>query len=84
MVRTLYATVAVLVVLAGCGALLGGGSPDAPQHTVSIGISNNHNESYVVRASTIPPEVEGLEVAYENGSTHRFNVSSFDALPRVD
>lgn len=82
MVRTLYATVAVLVVLAGCGALPGGGSPDSPQQTVSIRISNNHNESHVVRVSTIPPEVEGLEVTYENGSTHRFDVSSFDALPR--
>ena len=82
MVRTLYATVAVLVVLAGCGALPGGGSPDVPKHTVSIGISNDHDESHVVRVSTIPPEVEGLEVTYENGSTRRFDVSSFDALPR--
>jgi len=82
MVRTLSVTVALLVVLAGCGAVPGGGSPDAPQHTVSIGISNAHNESYVVRVSTIPPTVEGLEVTYENGSTRRFDVSSFDALPR--
>ncbi|SFG86940.1 hypothetical protein SAMN04488063_3161 [Halopelagius inordinatus] len=82
MVRTLYATVAVLVVLAGCGAIPGDGSPNVPQHTVSIAVSNNHDESYVVRASAIPPEVEGLEVTYENGSTHRFDVTSFDALPR--
>jgi len=61
-----------------------GGSPDVPQHTVLIGISNNHDESHVVRVSTIPPKVEGLEVTYENGSTHRFDVSSFDALPRMD
>ncbi len=82
MVRTLHATVALLVVLAGCAALPGDGSPDTPQHTVSITVSNDHNESYRVRVSTIPPDVEGLEVTYENGSTHRFDVSSFDALPR--
>ncbi|MEA5389244.1 hypothetical protein VB779_21030 [Haloarculaceae archaeon H-GB11] len=82
MVRVLHATVAALVVLAGCGALPGSESPNAPKHTVSIGISNNHNESHIVRVSTIPPEVKGLEVTYENGSTHRFDVSSFDALPR--
>ena len=82
MVRTRYVTVAVLVMLAGCGALPGGGSPDVPQHTVSIEISNNHNESSVVRVSAIPPEIDGLEVTYENGSTRHFGVSSFDALPR--
>ncbi|RLM53446.1 hypothetical protein DVK02_13205 [Halobellus sp. Atlit-31R] len=64
MIRALYATVAVLVVLAGCRALPGGGSPGAPQHTVSIGISNNHNESHVVRVSTIPPEAEGFEAVF--------------------
>jgi hypothetical protein len=80
--RIFPVTVALLVVLAGCGALPGDGSPDKTQHTVSIGISNDHNESYVVRVNAIPPEVEGLEVTYENGSTHRFDVSSFDSLPR--
>ena len=38
----------------------------------------------VVRVSTIPPEIEGLEVRYENGSIHRLEVSSSDALPVVD
>ncbi|SEP03858.1 hypothetical protein SAMN04487948_111121 [Halogranum amylolyticum] len=42
--------------------------------------NTNHNESYVVRVSTTPPETESLEVTYENGLTHRFDVSSFDAL----
>jgi hypothetical protein len=82
MVRILPATVALLVVLAGCGTLPGGGSPEVTQQTVSVGLSNDHTESYIVRVSTIPPEVEGLVVTYENGSTHRFDVSSFDALPR--
>ncbi|MFC7095892.1 hypothetical protein [Halobaculum marinum] len=82
MVRALYATVAILVVLAGCGAVPGDGTPDAPQHTVSIDISNEYNESHVVRVTTIPAAVEGLTVTYESGSTQRFDVSSFDALPR--
>jgi hypothetical protein len=84
MVQTRHVAVALVVLLAGCGAAPGGGTPDAPQHTVSVGISNEHDESYTVRVSTIPPTVEGLEVTYENGSTRRFDVSSFDGLPRPD
>lgn len=80
--RTLHATVALLVVVAGCGALPGDGAPDAPQRTVSVDISNEHSERYRVTVSALPPEIEGLEVTYENGSTRRFAVSSFDALPR--
>lgn len=82
MVRILHATVTLLVLLAGCAALPGGESRDTHQHTVSITVSNNHDESHVVRVTTIPHTVEGLEVTYENGSTHSFDVSSFDALPR--
>jgi hypothetical protein len=83
MVRPLHVAVALLALLAGCGAVPGGGTPDAPSHTVSVGISNSHDEPYTVRVSTLPSDVEGLVVTYENGSTRRFDVSSFDALPRA-
>lgn len=81
MVRALHGLVALLVVLAGCSALPGGGTPAPSEHSLSVTISNEHDVSYTVRVTALPAQVEGLEVAYENGSTRRFEVSSFDALP---
>jgi len=81
MVRVLSPTVALLVVLAGCSAVPGNESPSVPDHRISITIANNHDTSYVFRVTTIPPDVEGIEITYENGSTRAFDVSSFDGLP---
>lgn len=80
--RVLHGVTILLVVLAGCSADLGTGTPSSPSHSVSLTIANNHDERYVVRITPLPSEVDGLEVTYENGSTRRFDVSSFDSLPQ--
>ena len=80
--RALHGAVVLLIILAGCSAIPGSRTPLSPDHSVSITIANNHDEPYTVRVTPLPPEVDGLEVTYENGSTRRFDVSSFDALPR--
>ena len=81
MVRVLQAVLALLVLLGGCSALPGNGTPTPAEHDLSISISNDHDVRYEIRVTAVPPQVEGIEVTYENGSTHRFDVSSFDALP---
>jgi len=83
MVRLLHALVALLVVLAGCSGLPGGGTPTPAGQDLSVTVSNEHDEPYVVRLTAVPAEVAGIEVTYENGSTRRFEVASFDALPRT-
>lgn len=81
MARALHALLALLVALAGCSALPGAGTPEPPEHSLSVTVSNGHDVRYEVRVAAVPPQVDGIEVTYENGSTHRFDVSSFDALP---
>jgi hypothetical protein len=83
MVRVLHAALALLVVLAGCSGFSGGGTSTPAGHDLSISVSNEHDVGYEVRVAAIPAEVEGIEVTYENGTTHRFDVASFDALPET-
>jgi hypothetical protein len=81
MSRALPAVVTLLVVLAGCG-VPASGPPAATDHDVAVSVSNDHDEPALVRVTALPPAVDGVEVTYENGSTRRFDVPSFDALPR--
>lgn len=80
MVRTLHGAVALIVVLAGCSAIPGNGTSPPPDRDLSVTITNDDDESYVVRVIAIPAGVDGVVVTYANGSTRRFEVSSFDAL----
>ncbi|MEF8841619.1 MAG: hypothetical protein V5A62_08335 [Haloarculaceae archaeon] len=82
-VRVLHTTLALLVVLAGCSGFTGGGTPTPTGHDLSISISNEHDVGYEVRVTAVPARVEGIEVTYENSTTHRFDVASFDALPET-
>jgi len=83
MVRVLHGVVALLVVLAGCSGLPGSGTPTPTGQELSVTVSNEHDERYVVRLTAVPAGVAGIEVTYENGSTRRFEVASVDALPRT-
>ena len=83
MVRVLHAALALLVVLAGCSGFSGGGTPTPAEHDLSVSVSNEDDVGYEFRVTAVPARVEGIEVTYENGSTHRFDVSSFDALPET-
>lgn len=75
------AVLALIVVLAGCGALPGDGTPGTPDRSLSVTVSNEHDVGYLVRVTAVPAQVETVEVTYENGSSHRFDVASLDALP---
>lgn len=81
MVRSPTGLVILLVVLSGCAGYSGGGTPTPSEHSLSVSVSNDHDVTYEVRVTAVPAQVEELEVTYENGSTHRFEVASFDALP---
>lgn len=81
MSRTHHLLVAFLVVLAGCAGYSGGGTPTAAEHSLSVSVSNEHDATYEVSVTAVPAQVEEVEVAYENGSTARYEVASFDALP---
>lgn len=83
MVRVLHAALALLVVLAGCSGFSGGGTPTPAEHDLSISISNEHDVGYEVRVTAVPAQADEIEVTYENGTTHRFDVASFDALPET-
>jgi hypothetical protein len=78
--RARHALVALLVVLGGC-AVPADGPPTATGNDVRVTVSNEHDERSLVRVTALPPTVDGVEVTYENGSTRRFDVPSFDALP---
>jgi hypothetical protein len=82
MVRLLHGVAALLIVLAGCSGAPGG-TPTPSGHDLSVAVSNEHDASYVVRVTAVPADVEGIEVTYGNGSVRRFEVQSFDALPRT-
>ena len=79
MVRVLHIALALLVVLAGCSGLPGNETPAPTEHDLSVSISNEHDVGYEVGVTAIPAQVEGIEVTYENGTTHRFDV----ALPET-
>lgn len=83
MVRVLHAGLVLLVVLAGCSGFSGPGTPTPAEHDLSVSVSNEHDVGYEVRVTAVPAQVEGIEVTYENGTTHRFDVASFDALPET-
>lgn len=83
MVRALHGLVALLVVLAGCAGYSGGGTPTPQEHSLSLSVSNEHDVAYDVGVTAIPARVEGIEITYGNGSTARYEVRSFDALPRT-
>ncbi len=72
---------AILVALAGCAGYSGGGTPTAADHSLSVSVSNEHDATYEVRVTAVPARIDGIEVTYENGSTARYEVRSFDALP---
>lgn len=78
MIRVL--PVALLLLLAGCGAALPGPGTPAGQ-SIAVSLSNEFDEPARVDLAVIPPSVDGFEVTYENGSTRRFDVSSMDDLP---
>jgi hypothetical protein len=73
----------LIAVLAGCSSLPDAGTPEPSEHALSVTVSNEHDVAYLVRMTAVPAGAEGLEVTYENGSTHRFDVASFDALPET-
>jgi hypothetical protein len=83
MLRTRQFLVALLVVLAGCAGYSGGGTTTPSEHSISVSVSNEHDVTYEVRVTAVPSRIEGIEVTYENGSTARYEVRSFDALPRT-
>jgi hypothetical protein len=83
MVRVLHAALVLLVVLAGCSGLPGDETPTPAEHDLSISVSNEHDVGYEVRVTAVPAQVEEIEITYENGTTHRFDVVSFDALPET-
>lgn len=83
MVRVLHVAVTLVVVLSGCAAVPVAEPQEPPQQRVSVTITNEYDERSIVRVSVVPVEADGFEVTYENGSTRRFDVSSFDDLPRA-
>lgn len=80
-IRLLQSLVVLLVVLAGCSALPVLDSDESPRHSISISVSNNDDEGYLVRVVAVPPDVSGIDVTCENGSTHHFDVTSYDSIP---
>ncbi|WP_253736408.1 hypothetical protein [Halohasta salina] len=65
--------VILLVLLAGCTAPQAD-EPPAPAGTdVSVTLSNEHTATYTVTVHAIPPDAEGIELTYENGSTRTFD-----------
>jgi len=62
-----------LVLLAGCTAPQPD-EPSAPASTdVSVTLSNEHTATYTIAVHAIPPDADGIELIFENGSTHLFD-----------
>ena len=74
------AMLGLLVVLAGCGSAPPATEPPT-DGTLAVSLSNEHDRPYRVDLSVVPPDVEGLRVTYENGTTRQFQVGSMDDLP---
>lgn len=51
--------------------------------TVAVLLTNNHAAAHEFRLAVIPPQVDGVVVGYENGSSRVFDVASISALPRA-
>lgn len=74
--------VCLLVALAGC-TLPPTDQPEPALQTVTVSVTNDHDESYRLAVTVIPPTVDGVQVSYENGSTRTFDVRSIQELPRT-
>ena len=80
--RSLQAVaLALLLLVAGCTAPVADGGDGRPGQSVTVSLSNQHDQRYAVRIVVASGDLEGVRVTYENGSSRTYAVPNVSALP---
>lgn len=72
---------ALLLLVAGCSTPAADGGDGRTGQSVTVSLSNQHDEPYAVRIALASGDLAGDRVTYENGTNRRFDVQNVSALP---